>query len=288
MQTYYLANLYSFILILNNYKINSMQEFTGIVTNVAPKKIKPTNQTNQTVEVPVTHAINFTRSDAGFYSIVKRFFDIVCSIIALIILAPILLPIMVGLKFTGEGYILYLQERVGFKNKNFAIWKFATMLKNSPNMAGGYITTKKDPRLTPMGDFLRVSKINELPQLVNILFGNMSFVGPRPVMPASFSAYPNDVKEVIYNVKPGLTGIGSIIFRDEEQLITEVKEKGGDIWAFYKNEIYPYKGAVEKWYQANYSFKVDITIMFLTAWAIVAPKSDLVYKIFKDLPKRAF
>ena len=103
------------------------------------------------------------------YLFIKRFFDILSSCIALIILSPLLVPIIIGLKLTGEGYIWYFQERVGYKTQLFNIWKFATMLKNSPNMSGGYITTKRDPRLTPMGDFLRKSKINELPQLINIL-----------------------------------------------------------------------------------------------------------------------
>ncbi len=199
-----------------------------------------------------------------------------------------MIPIIIGLKLTGEGYIWYFQERVGYKTQLFNIWKFATMLKNSPNMSGGYITTKRDPRLTPMGDFLRKSKINELPQLINILRGDMSVVGPRPVMEVSFAAYPEDVKKVIYNVKPGLTGIGSVIFRDEEELITQVKEKGGDIWEFYKKDIYPFKGKLEQWYQENISFYTDFMIIFLTAWAIVFPESELVYKVFKGLPKRAF
>lgn len=222
------------------------------------------------------------------YLATKRFFDILSSLIALIILSPLLIPIVIALKLTGEGYIWYFQERVGYKMKIFNIWKFATMLKNSPNMSGGYITTKRDPRLTPMGGFLRQSKINELPQLINILRGDMSVVGPRPVMQISFDAYPEDVKKVIYNVKPGLTGIGSVIFRDEEELITQVKEKGGDIWAFYKNDIYPFKGKLEQWYQENISFYTDFMIIFLTAWVIISPKSELVYKIFKGLPKRNF
>ena len=208
--------------------------------------------------------------------------------IALLILSPLLVPIIIGLKLTGEGHIWYFQERVGFKTKLFNIWKFATMLKDSPNMSGGYITTKRDSRLTPMGDFLRKSKINELPQLINILRGDMSVVGPRPVMSVSFAAYPEDVKKVIYNVKPGLTGIGSVIFRDEEELITKVKEDGGDIWSFYKNDIYPFKGKLEKWYQENTSFSTDVKIIFLTAWVIIFPKSNLMAKIFKDLPKRPF
>ena len=222
------------------------------------------------------------------YLAIKRFFDIIASLIALLILSPLLIPIIVGLKLTGEGHIWYFQERVGFKTKLFNIWKFATMLKDSPNMSGGYITTKRDSRLTPMGDFLRKSKINELPQLINILRGDMSVVGPRPVMSVSFAAYPEDVKKVIYNVRPGLTGIGSVIFRDEEELITKVKESGGDIWSFYKNDIYPFKGLVEEWYQKNVSFSTDIKIIFLTAWVIIFPKSNLMAKVFKDLPKRPF
>lgn len=222
------------------------------------------------------------------YHLFKRLMDIVVSGIALLILAPLLIPIIIGLKLTGEGYIFYKQERVGYQNKKFFILKFATMLLNSPNMAGGVITTKRDPRITPMGSFLRKSKINELPQLFNIFLGDMSVVGPRPVMQISFDAYPEDVKKVIYNVRPGLTGIGSIIFRDEEELITSVKERGEDTWDFYTNKIYPFKGAVEKWYQANESFVTDVKIIFITAWVILNPKSEIVYRWFNDLPKRPF
>lgn len=222
------------------------------------------------------------------YNFFKRLADIVSSGIALLILSPLLIPIMIGLKLTGEGYILYLQERVGFKNKMFNIFKFATMLKNSPNMKGGLITTKKDPRLTPMGGFLRKSKINELPQLLNIFFGHMSVVGPRPVMKKSFDQYPDHVQKVIYNVKPGLTGIGSIVFRDEEEIITKVRDEGGDTWEYYKNVIYPHKGELEKWYQNNQSFFTDIKIIFATAWVVLNPSSQIVYKWFKGIPKREF
>ena len=222
------------------------------------------------------------------YYLVKRTFDIFTSGIAIVILSPLLIPVIIGLKLTGEGYIFYKQERVGYKNKTFLIWKFATMLKDSANMTGGIMTTKKDSRITPMGGFLRKSKINELPQLFNILFGHMSVVGPRPVMKVSFEAYPEEVKKVIYNVKPGLTGIGSIIFRDEEELLTDVKNNGGDLWEFYKEEIYPFKGQLEIWYQNNKSFFLDIQLIFLTAWVIIIPDSKLYEKWFKDLPKRSF
>ena len=222
------------------------------------------------------------------YYLLKRVFDVLFSVIAIIILSPLLIPVIIGLKLTGEGYIFYKQERVGYKNKPFLIWKFATMLKDSANMPGGIMTTKKDPRITLMGGFLRKSKINELPQLFNIFFGSMSVVGPRPVMKISFEAYPNEIQKVIYNVKPGLTGIGSIIFRDEEGLISEVKNNGGDLWEFYKGKIYPFKGELEIWYQNHKSFMLDIKLIFLTVWVILSPTSKLYEKWFKDIPKRSF
>lgn len=218
------------------------------------------------------------------YLVFKRFCDILVSGLALLVLSPLLIPIAIGLRLTGEGYVFYLQERIGYKNRIFHINKFATMLKDSPNMPGGLITTKKDPRITPLGGFLRKSKINELPQLLNILKGDMSIVGPRPVMQKSFDQYPEDVKSVIYNVRPGLTGIGSVIFRDEEELITKVKEAGGDTWDYYRNVIYPRKGKLEKWYQENQSFLTDLKIIFLTAWVLFFPKSNLTANIFNGLP----
>ena len=222
------------------------------------------------------------------YKFSKRIFDIVSSSIVCIILAPFLLPIVILLRLTSEGEVFYLQERIGLNKKPFMIFKFATMLKNSSKMAGGIITVKNDPRVTFMGGFLRKSKINELPQLLNIIIGDMSVVGPRPVMKASFEAYPSKIQEVIYNVKPGLTGIGSIIFRDEEDLISNIKNDGGDIWDFYKNTIYPFKGEVEIWYQNNKSFFLDIKLIFITAWVIFFPNSKIYEKLFKDLPKRSF
>ncbi|MEZ7500384.1 sugar transferase [Flavobacterium sp. Arc3] len=222
------------------------------------------------------------------YLIFKRSCDIALSSLLIVIFSPLLIPIIIGLRLTGEGYIFYKQERVGFKNKNFAILKFATMLKNSPNMTGGVLTTKKDPRITPMGGFLRKSKINELPQLFNIFLGDMSFVGPRPLMDVSFKTYSIQIQKEIYNVKPGLTGIGSIVFRDEEELITDAKTRGEDIWDFYANKIYPFKGDLEIWYLSHHSFLVDLKIMLVTAWVILNSDSHLVYKTFKTLPKRKF
>ena len=213
----------------------------------------------------------------------KRFFDIFFSFIALCILSPILIPISVGLLLTGEHYVFYFQKRIGYKNKQFFIWKFATMLKNSPNIGTGLYTTRKDPRILPMGNFLRKTKINELPQIINILKGDMSIIGPRPLVDKTFDPYPVHVKAVIYNVKPGLTGIGSIVFRDEERLLSETKLS---VQEFYKLHISPYKGELELWYQKHLNFYTDLMLIFLTAWVIISPNSQLVYQIFKDLPER--
>jgi len=213
----------------------------------------------------------------------KRFFDIVLSFIAIVILSPILIPVVIGLLLTGEHYVFYLQKRIGFKNKPFDIWKFATMLKASPSLPGGIHTTSNDPRLMPLGGFLRKTKINEIPQLVNILIGDMSVVGPRPLVDKAFNPYPVHVKARIYNVRPGITGIGSIVFRDEERLMTETKL---DREEFYSSHILPYKGELELWYQEHLSFRTDFMLIFLTAWVIFFPRSGLVHKIFWNLPSQ--
>jgi lipopolysaccharide/colanic/teichoic acid biosynthesis glycosyltransferase len=219
------------------------------------------------------------------YPIIKRFFDIVFCLLALIILLPLFIPIIILLLLTGEHEVFFRQNRVGFHNKIFRIWKFATMLKNSPNMGSGDVTTRNDPRVTKMGQFLRISKLNELPQLINILTGDMSFVGPRPLMKAGFDRYSDEMKTKVYQVKPGLTGIGSIVFRDEELIITHSTLSPHEC---YRQVILPYKGAVEVWYQQHVSFYTDCMILFLTGWYIIFSNSKLVYKVFPSLPRRSF
>jgi lipopolysaccharide/colanic/teichoic acid biosynthesis glycosyltransferase len=219
------------------------------------------------------------------YRIIKRSFDILIALLALIICLPLFIPIIIILRLTGEGQIFYLQDRVGQGNKLFPIWKFATMLKNSPNLGTGDVTIKNDSRVLPMGKFLRKSKINELPQIINVLNGTMSIVGARPLMPQSFEQYAPFVKQVIYASPPGITGMGSLIFRDEETIIDR---SGMDPRYFYENFILPYKGNLEVWYQNNKSILLDLKIIFLTAWLIIFSDSKIVEKTFKDLPKRGF
>lgn len=217
------------------------------------------------------------------YLFFKRFTDLLIAGIALLLLSPVLIPCMIILLLTGEHEVFYKQKRIGYKNKPFGIWKFATMLKNSPNIGTGEITLRNDPRVMPFGKLLRITKINELPQIINVFKGDMSIVGPRPLMEVSVRLYPEDIRNKIYNCKPGMTGIGSLIFRDEEKLISDA----ADPKAMYAT-IYPYKGALEMWYQQNASFYTDFMIIFLTAWSIIFPKNQMVNKVFKDLPKRSF
>lgn len=217
------------------------------------------------------------------YLFIKRFFDFLFSFIALMILSPLLLIVVIVLLLTGEHEVFFFQNRIGWKNREFSIWKFATMMKNSPNIGTGEITLRNDPRVTTAGKYLRISKINELPQIINVLLGDMSIVGARPLMKKSFDLYTDEVKSRVYNTRPGITGIGSVIFRDEEKLISESKS----IQDTY-HQIFQYKGELEMWYQNNISFYTDFMILFLTAWSIVFPNNQLVQKVFKSLPVRSF
>ena len=217
----------------------------------------------------------------------SRIIDVLLSLLALLVLLPLFIPIVVILLLTGEHKVFYLQTRVGYKNKDFKIIKFATMLSNSANMGSGSLTLKNDPRVLPFGSFLRKTKINELPQILNIIIGDLSIVGPRPQMQVDFEKYSDDVQGKIYNVRPGLTGIGSIIFRDEESLISLAAENENP-HDFYKRVIAPYKGELEIWYHSHRSLFLDFQLIFMTAWAIVSPETRLYEKWFKDLPKRNF
>ncbi|MBK9381628.1 MAG: sugar transferase [Chitinophagaceae bacterium] len=219
------------------------------------------------------------------YQIIKRFFDIVFSLVAIVLLLPVFIPVILLLLLTGEHEVFYKQDRVGYKNRIFKILKFATMLKNSPNMGDGDITKRGDPRITKVGKLLRQSKLNELPQVFNIFLGDMSFVGPRPLMKVGFDRYSDEMKSKVYNAQPGLTGIGSIVFRDEELIITQSNLPPHEC---YRDIILPYKGALEVWYKQHQNFFTDFMILFLTAWYIVFPKSNMVYKVFPSLPKRSF
>ena len=211
----------------------------------------------------------------------QRFFDIVFSCLAMLFLCPVFFVTIVILKLTGEGEIFYRQARVGYQGHTFTLLKFATMLKDSPFMGTGSITIANDPRVLPLGKFLRKSKINELPQLINVLSGNMSLIGPRPLTAENFKDYSSNIQNSIIKVKPGLSGIGSIVFRDEEKLINNplvAKE-------VYHNEIAPYKGTLEMWYSENNNLTTYFKLIFLTILVIITSDSKVVWKLLPNLPE---
>lgn len=211
-----------------------------------------------------------------------RFFDLILSSTVFVLLIPFLAPLALLLSCTGEGKVFYRQERIGRGKKTFNLLKFATMLEDSPNLPGGDITSGNDPRVLPVGKFLRKTKINELPQLINILLGDLSLIGPRPLTPKNFQFYSEKVQTKLSTVTPGLSGIGSIVFRDEESVIALSKENTFD---FYKENISPYKGKLECWFVDNKSIYLYVALILITAWVVIFPKSKIIWKLFPSSPK---
>ena len=207
----------------------------------------------------------------------QRFFDILFSFVAIIFFSPLLIVVALLLLSTGENKVIYLQKRVGHGGKLFSLIKFATMLEDSAN--SGTITFDRDPRILPLGHLLRKSKINELPQLFNIFFGDMSIIGPRPLTEETFSYYSSDVGQLILKLKPGLSGVGSIFFRNEQLLLNN-----GNYLNVYKNKIAPYKGRLEVWYSENNTLVNYFKLIFATIITIFFPKIDILNFLFKDLP----
>lgn len=209
------------------------------------------------------------------YAFIKRAIDISLSLTALLAVSPLLLVIIPILRLTGEGEIFFTQPRIGKGKRIFGLLKFATMLKNSP--ASGTVTTKNDPRVLPLGKLLRKTKINELPQILNVLKGDMSIVGPRPLTENVFRDYPPQIQDTIARLKPGITGIGSVFFRDEEAILAASKK---DTMRCYREDILPLKGSLEDWYASHQGLITDIKIIMATALVIIFPRSDICMRWF--------
>ena len=211
----------------------------------------------------------------------QRLFDLVISGLSILILSPLLLPIILLLRITGEGEVFFSQDRMGKGGSLFSLHKFATMLKDSPNIGSGTLTVQNDPRILPLGNFLRKTKINELPQLFNVFKGDMSIVGPRPQSSRNFSAFSEGVQKNIVLVSPGLTGLGSIFFSDEEAMLSSAVNHD----EFYDSVIMPYKGQLETWYVNHATILIDLKIIYVTALKIIFPKLRLnLSKFFDGMP----
>lgn len=211
---------------------------------------------------------------------IQRGLDVLLAGVALVVLSPVLVVIMFVLRLTGEGEVFYRQQRVGRQGRHFGLLKFATMLRDSPNIGAGEITVRGDPRVLPVGTFLRKSKINELPQLWNIVVGDLSIVGPRPMVPSTFADYPLDAQAELTTVRPGLSGVGSLVFRDEERWL----DGHEDPRRFYRTAIIPYKASLEQWYVRNRSLWMYLQVIALTCIALVRPSSDLPWRLWPTLP----
>ncbi len=217
------------------------------------------------------------------YPTAKRLLDSIVASVLLIMLAPLLVVIAILQRLSGERKVFFLQHRIGHHRKPFKIWKFATMRTSSAERSDDPITLEGDPRVTRLGHFLRITKLNELPQLMNVLRGEMSIVGPRPLIPESFAQYPERIKRCCEEMRPGITGIGSIVFRNESYFLTRTNQKPAN---FYRDHILPYKGELEYWYFWNRSFRTDFFLLLLTLYALFVPSTlNLVFRVFPTLPE---
>jgi len=205
----------------------------------------------------------------------KRLFDIIVSALLLLFLSPFMILIIALLRMTGEGEIFFFQERIGFRGKSFKITKFATMKKSAAKIVPGDFSVEGDPRVLKVGKVLRKLKLNELPQFWDVLRGEMSIVGPRPQLRFVYESYPPAYQHVIDRVRPGITGLGSLVFRDEERILSLSQDRD----YCYSQLIIPYKAKLEAWYAENNSILLDLSLIFLTIWYIVFPKSTVLRKI---------
>ena len=211
-----------------------------------------------------------------------RLFDIIFSTVLLFLFSPLIIIISILNFATGEHEIFFFQKRVGNKGKLFNIIKFATMLKNSPNIGAGGFTEINDPRLLPLGRFLRKSKFNELPQLINVLKGDMSMVGFRPLIPASYATALEIAGKNAYDSKPGITSPASIYFRNEEEELANLKSH--ERQRHYDQIILPKKVALDIWWNSNMSTYNYFMILVLTALCLILPYRLIPTWLLKDLP----
>lgn len=193
----------------------------------------------------------------------KRLFDWLASSVGLVLLAPLLLVIAVRIKLDSLGPVFFRQERVGQCGRLFRIHKFRTMFIDA-ELRGPQITVGADTRVTSVGLWLRKYKLDELPQLLDVWLGHMSLVGPRPEVPLYVAHYPNDVRELVLSVRPGITDMASIQFKDENEILG----RAVDPHLAYVTEVLPIKLGYYADYVRNRSLLGDIEIIFLTLKAI--------------------
>lgn len=218
---------------------------------------------------------------SAFTLLLIRCFDFIFALAALLVLSPLLVLVALILRFSGEGEVLYHQVRIGKGGCEFHLHKFATMKKNSPAMGAGELTLPHDPRVLPVGRFLRKTKLNELPQLWNIIVGDISLIGPRPQTRRYYECFRPEYRVWIDRIRPGLSGVGSILLRDEESLLARVH----DPMAFDDLVITPYKGEVEHWFAMNQSVALYFELILTTMLVVILPSAGLHQRLLRRVPE---
>ena len=196
----------------------------------------------------------------------KRLFDLILTTPALLVISPVLLVLAIWIRFDSPGEIFFKQQRVGRKGKPFRLYKFRTMVKDAEKL-GSRVTAAGDTRITRSGRFLRRTKLDELPQLVNVLKGEMSLVGPRPEVPEYVACWPENDREIILSVKPGITDYATVEFRDEEKILA----REDDPREAYVRKILPVKVELYRKYVQNNNIMIDLWIILQTLKKIVRP-----------------
>jgi lipopolysaccharide/colanic/teichoic acid biosynthesis glycosyltransferase len=194
--------------------------------------------------------------------VLKRLFDVLAAGLGLLLLSPLLILVAVWVKLDSPGPVLFRQERVGRFGRPFMIHKFRTMRVDN---AGPLITVGADARITASGGFLRASKIDELPQLWDVLRGAMSLVGPRPEVPRYVALYPADLREIVLSVRPGITDLASLEYRDESSVLA----RAADPERAYVEQVMPAKLALAARHVREASFIGDLRLILATLGAIL-------------------
>lgn len=195
----------------------------------------------------------------------KRLFDILCAGVGLLLLSPLLLVVAVWVKLDSRGPVMFRQERVGRFGRTFRIHKFRTMRVDAPTL-GPEITIGDDARITRSGRWLRASKVDELPQLWDVLRGAMSLVGPRPEVPRYVALYPEELRALVLSVRPGITDPASLSFRNESELLAQAEDPERE----YVEVVMPMKLRLAADYVRNASLGGDIRLILATLGAIRA------------------
>ncbi len=193
----------------------------------------------------------------------KRCFDLVAALAFLLLLSPLLLLAAVLVRVSSRGPIIFRQQRMGRHFRPFLIYKFRTMVEHAPG-SGPPITVGDDLRITPVGRWLRRTKIDEFPQLLNVLKGDMSLVGPRPELP-QFVAMFHDDYEIILQVRPGVTDLASLRYRDEAAILARAEDPGEE----YVRRVLPEKIRLARQYVRRESFLFDLFIVVMTVWLLI-------------------